>query len=95
MPLPITEHVVCTSRHTSFYLACGAEDAPAIIFLHYWGGTSRTWSRVAAKLQDKFRTVAYDARVGDDRTSQQPDLHSLIWLTKCWRLSADWKLTSL
>ena len=35
---------------------------PAIIFLHYWGGTSRTWSRVAAQLQGKFRTMAYDAR---------------------------------
>jgi pimeloyl-ACP methyl ester carboxylesterase len=36
--------------------------APAIIFLHYWGGTSRAWSRVAAQLQGKFRTIAYDAR---------------------------------
>jgi 3-oxoadipate enol-lactonase len=35
---------------------------PTIMFLHYWGGTSRTWSRVAAKLQGKFRTIAYDAR---------------------------------
>lgn len=35
---------------------------PAIIFLHYWGGTSRTWSQVAARLQDKFQTIAYDAR---------------------------------
>lgn len=35
---------------------------PAIIFLHYWGGTSRAWSQVSARLQDKFQTVAYDAR---------------------------------
>jgi pimeloyl-ACP methyl ester carboxylesterase len=35
---------------------------PAIFFLHYWGGTSRTWRQVSARLRDKFRTVAYDAR---------------------------------
>jgi 3-oxoadipate enol-lactonase len=35
---------------------------PTIVFLHYWGGTSRTWSKVAAELQGKFATVAYDAR---------------------------------
>ena len=35
---------------------------PSIIFLHYWGGTSRTWSRVASRLQDRFQTIAYDAR---------------------------------
>ena len=35
---------------------------PAIVFLHYWGGTSRTWSKVALELQGQFSTVAYDAR---------------------------------
>ncbi len=35
---------------------------PAIVFLHYWGGTSRTWSKVVSELQVKFMTVAYDAR---------------------------------
>lgn len=35
---------------------------PAIVFLHYWGGTSRTWTKVVAELQGKFTTVAYDAR---------------------------------
>jgi 3-oxoadipate enol-lactonase len=34
----------------------------AVVFLHYWGGTSRTWSKVAAELQGRFTTVAYDAR---------------------------------
>jgi pimeloyl-ACP methyl ester carboxylesterase len=32
------------------------------VFLHYWGGTSRTWNKVVAELQGKFTTVAYDAR---------------------------------
>ncbi len=35
---------------------------PALVFLHYWGGTSRTWNKVVAELKDRFTTVAYDAR---------------------------------
>jgi len=29
--------------HTSFYLACGAADAPLIIFVHGWPELSRSW----------------------------------------------------
>lgn len=35
---------------------------PTLVFLHYWGGTSRTWSQVIAALKNKFTTVAYDLR---------------------------------
>jgi pimeloyl-ACP methyl ester carboxylesterase len=35
---------------------------PALVFLHYWGGTSRTWRKVTAELERQFKTVAYDAR---------------------------------
>ena len=35
---------------------------PAIVFLHYWGGTSRTWNKVIAELEGRFTTIAYDAR---------------------------------
>ena len=35
---------------------------PALVFLHYWGGTSRTWRMVTAELEGQFKTVAYDAR---------------------------------
>jgi pimeloyl-ACP methyl ester carboxylesterase len=35
---------------------------PALVFLHYWGGTSRTWRKVTAELEGEFKTVAYDAR---------------------------------
>lgn len=34
----------------------------ALVFLPYWGGTSRTWNKVAAELKDRFMTVAYDVR---------------------------------
>lgn len=36
--------------------------APALLFLHYWGGTSRTWGRVMKGLKDSYRCVAYDQR---------------------------------
>ena len=49
-------------RGLSLYVEkCGSGE-PAIVFLHYWGGTSRTWNKVVAQLQSKFTTVAYDAR---------------------------------
>jgi hypothetical protein len=34
MSLLMTEHTTKTARHTTFFLACGREDAPPIIFLH-------------------------------------------------------------
>jgi len=36
--------------------------APALVFLHYWGGSSRTWRRVIEALAPEFRTVAIDQR---------------------------------
>jgi pimeloyl-ACP methyl ester carboxylesterase len=34
----------------------------ALVFLHFWGGSSRTWSAVTSELNDQFRCVAIDAR---------------------------------
>ncbi|GJI86879.1 alpha/beta fold hydrolase [Duganella hordei] len=36
--------------------------APAVVFLHYWGGSSRTWDAVIAALPPSYRTVAPDLR---------------------------------
>lgn len=36
--------------------------SPALIFLHYWGGSSRTWRHVIDALAPEFRTVAIDQR---------------------------------
>jgi pimeloyl-ACP methyl ester carboxylesterase len=63
MPFPITEHVAKTKRHTTAYLACGAADAPLIIFLHGWPELSISWRHqlpVFAELG--FRCVAPDMR---------------------------------
>ncbi len=43
---------------------------PALVFLHYWGGSSRTWQEVIDKLAASNRCIAYDRRgwgeSGDD-----------------------------
>ena len=43
MQFPVTEHVVKTARHTTFYLACGGVGAPPIVFLHGWPKLSISW----------------------------------------------------
>ena len=35
---------------------------PTLIFLHYWGGSARTWASVVRLLEPKFRCIAYDQR---------------------------------
>jgi pimeloyl-ACP methyl ester carboxylesterase len=34
----------------------------SLVFLHYWGGSSRTWKHVTAKLASHFHTIAIDQR---------------------------------
>jgi len=34
----------------------------SLVFLHYWGGSSRTWKYVTAKLAPNFHTIALDHR---------------------------------
>jgi len=47
-------------------IALHAEDSGtgdlALVFLHYWGGTARTWKLVVAALPTDLRAVALDAR---------------------------------
>ena len=40
----------------------GNLSAPALIFLHHFGGSSRTWDGVIARLEQRFRCVALDQR---------------------------------
>jgi hypothetical protein len=35
---------------------------PAFIFLHYWGGSARTWAAVIQRLKDKARCIALNQR---------------------------------
>jgi pimeloyl-ACP methyl ester carboxylesterase len=69
---PVTEHVARSARHTNFYLSCGADDAPAIIFIHGWPELSISWRHqlpVFAALG--FRAIAPDMR-GYGRSSVYP-----------------------
>jgi len=34
----------------------------SLLFLHYWGGTHRTWNKVISQLENSFHSVAYDMR---------------------------------
>jgi len=43
--MEITEHTVRTTRHETFYLACGPPDGPLIIFVHGWPALSIMWRR--------------------------------------------------
>jgi pimeloyl-ACP methyl ester carboxylesterase len=72
MSQPVTEHVVRTVRHTSFYLACGPIDATPLIFVHGWPELSASWRHqlpVFAALG--FRCIAPDMR-GYGRSSVYP-----------------------
>jgi uncharacterized protein (TIGR02246 family) len=43
----------------------------ALVFLHYWGGSSRTWDGVAGELSERYRIVATDHRGWGD--SEAPE----------------------
>jgi len=60
---PVTEHRAATARHTTAYLACGAADAPAILFVHGWPELSRSWRhQLPALAALGFRCIAPDMR---------------------------------
>jgi pimeloyl-ACP methyl ester carboxylesterase len=59
----VSEHTIVTSRHKTFYLACGAPDAPAIIFVHGWPELSLSWRHQLRCFADLgFRAIAPDMR---------------------------------
>jgi pimeloyl-ACP methyl ester carboxylesterase len=63
MTFPVTEHTVKTDRHTTFHLACGAEDGPLLIFCHGWPELSLSWRhQLPALAALGFRSVAPDMR---------------------------------
>src|SRR5258708_18322303 len=69
MTFPVTEHTVKTARHSTGYLACGAEEAPLLIFCHRWPELSLSWRhQLPAMAALGVRCVAPDMR-GYDRSS--------------------------
>lgn len=63
MNLSVTNHIAKTPRHTTFYLASGAETAPAIIFCHGWPELSISWRHQLPTFASLgFRAIAPDMR---------------------------------
>ncbi len=70
MTFPITETLAKSARHASFYLACGPEEGPPIIFIHGWPELSISWRhQLPAFAALGFRAIAPDMR-GYGRSSQ-------------------------
>jgi pimeloyl-ACP methyl ester carboxylesterase len=53
------------------------EGNPALVFIHYWGGSRRTWSGVIARLSDRVRCIAVDLR-GWGRSHRHTEDYSLF-----------------
>lgn len=51
-----------TINHVSLHVQAQGAGAPSLVFLHYWGGTHRTWKEVVAELGGSHHTVTYDGR---------------------------------
>jgi pimeloyl-ACP methyl ester carboxylesterase len=49
---------------------------PTLVFLHYWGGTGRTWDLVVRELAGRHRCIAPDLR-GWGRSAKNADSHDL------------------
>jgi pimeloyl-ACP methyl ester carboxylesterase len=60
-------------------IAESGEGEPALVFLHYWGGSARTWHRVIDRLDGRVRCVAIDQRGwgGSVATDGQYDLAAM------------------
>jgi 3-oxoadipate enol-lactonase len=46
----------------SFNVLDSGSGEPTLLFLHYWGGSARTWNSVTERLSADFRCIAYDQR---------------------------------
>jgi pimeloyl-ACP methyl ester carboxylesterase len=65
-----------TSHGVELHVEQRGAGAPAMVFLHYWGGSSRTWRYVIEALSPDFRTVAIDLR-GWGRSEAPPSGYAL------------------
>ncbi len=49
------------------------DGAPALVFLHYWGGSSRTWIPVMERLAGTNRCIAIDFRGWGESSKEAED----------------------
>ncbi|AYB34839.1 alpha/beta fold hydrolase [Chryseolinea soli] len=58
-------------NNTTLHIVDEGKHSPTLLFLHFWGGSSRTWTEVAGLLSDRYRTIRYDHRGWGE--SDKPD----------------------
>lgn len=61
----------------SFHVVDQGAGAPALLFLHYWGGSARTWAPVMAALPATYHCVAPDLRGWGDSAAPADDAYAL------------------
>ena len=75
-PMSTRGHRIRVSK-LEIYAEDTGEGSPALVFLHYWGGSRRTWSRVIEQLSGRFRCIAVDLR-GWGRSDRPADDYNLF-----------------
>lgn len=65
--------MVIDSNGTHIHVKQRGNGELALVFLHYYGGSARTWDAVADELADRYRIVATDHRGWGD--SEAPADH--------------------
>jgi pimeloyl-ACP methyl ester carboxylesterase len=65
-------------QELNFQVRDVGDKQPALVFLHYGGGTGRTWDLVIRELVGHHRCIAPDFRGwgGSDKTADGYDLHT-------------------
>lgn len=66
-----TESMLISANGISLHVEQSGKGDLALVFLHYWGGTARTWRAVIDVLPKDLRMIALDARGWG--TSDQPE----------------------
>jgi len=56
------DHIDIDTGSAQIHVTQVGRGVPALVFLHYWGGSSRTWEQVIQPLVDSARCVALDHR---------------------------------
>lgn len=56
------KHRIVRVNGTDLHVAEAGAGSPALVFLHYWGGSGRTWGSVIESLSTTNRCVAIDFR---------------------------------
>jgi pimeloyl-ACP methyl ester carboxylesterase len=89
---PMSQRTILTNGAALQVTETG-DGAPALLFLHYWGGSSRTWREVIARFGGWPRSIALDQRGwgGSIATDGRYDLstdavHLAIGMTNALRM---------